>query len=112
MTTLDPDFEIKRHDTGISIIATLIGADGVPINGNASTVRFHMREINSATVKINAPARWVDQVGGIAAYDWTTPDVADADLYEAEFEVTDGAGKTITFPNRGFKKVRIGRDIA
>lgn len=110
--TDDADFVIKRNDTRPYCRATLKDANGDAINGNAATVRFHMREPGATLLKVNAPAVWVDQLGGVAEYQWLPADTDTADVYEVEFEVTFGDGTVQTFPNEGFKSLRVARDLA
>jgi uncharacterized cupredoxin-like copper-binding protein len=75
------------------------------------SVRFHMK--NRTETIIDAAATIVgDEKDGIVQYVWQSGDTdfdEDGDVEcEAEFEVTFSSnGKTMTFPARGFDRIRI-----
>lgn len=105
-------FYIKQNDTSPSIRAILKDGDEVPIDLTGATVRFHMRTIGGATVKVDADAEVVSPTtAGIVQYDWGNGDTDTVGTYQAEFEVTLDGGAVETFPNNGYITIEITDDI-
>lgn len=108
------DFYLKEGDTSPSIKLLLQRADGTKPDLTGATVLFHMRDAATGTVKVNSG---VMSVNGSASdhdsvqYDWVAGDVDTAGDYEAEVEVTLSSGKVETFPNAGYKSIKIMKDI-
>lgn len=106
-------FYIKQNDTSPSFLITCKDGAGtvVPIVG--ATVVFNMRAKDSTDMKITRGAcEVVDGAAGTARYLWQVGDTDTVGTYEAEFEVTFADGKVETFPNRGYKLVKIEDDLA
>jgi hypothetical protein len=99
-------FYIKQNDTSPAMLADLLDANGQPVDINGASVRFHMRPISSAQVKISEDAVIVSQ-NGVVRYDWQTGDTDAIGSYKAEFQVTYGDGSIETFPNDGYIRVEI-----
>lgn len=114
--TTEPGFTIKRNDRLPFLQATLIDRDGDPADlTDADTIRFLMRAIGDATLKVDSNAVTVlgDPVLGVVEYQWATDDTDTAEEYEAEFEVVyTGDGRKQTFPNDDHRfLVRVYRDL-
>lgn len=105
-------FYIKQNDTSPSLSATLEDGAGNPVNLLGSTIRFHMRAISSPVKKVDASAAIVTPAAGTVQYDWVGADTDTIGSYQAEFEVTYASGVIETFPNDGYVRVEIIRDIA
>lgn len=104
-------FYIKQNDTFPVIRATLRSGNGDPIDLDSATVRFHMRQIGSNTVKIDAAGGVVLASDGVVQYIWSEDDTDTVGAYQAEFEVTYPGGSVETFPNDGYIRVEITDDI-
>lgn len=107
------DFYIKQGDLLPEIQVTCTDADtGDAIDLTAATaVRFHMRKPGASTEKVDAAATFVDKALGQVKYSWTGSDTDETGEFDAEFEVTFGAG-TLTFPNWKQLIVKITGDVS
>lgn len=106
-------FKIKQNDTSPELGAILKDASGKPVNVTGSTVVLNMRLRSSGEIKVNrGPCDIVDGVAGSVKYPWQVGDTDTPGVYEAEYEVTYIAGGVETFPNDGYKHVKVGDDIA
>ena len=105
-------FYIKQDDTTPSLRADLKNGSGDSVDLLDATVRFHMREIGSTNIVIDADATVISEAGGTVQYDWVAGDTADVGAYQAEFEVTYPDGTIETFPSAGYIRVEIIDDIA
>lgn len=105
-------FPIKRNDTSPRLLYALSPAAEIDLTG--ATVRFSMRSRQAGTIRVNRATAVIVTATGTptVAYDWQTGDTAQAELCEAEFEVTYASGKVETFPNSGFIAVLVEGDIA
>ena len=104
-------FSIKQNDTSPPIRAILKDGDGVAINLDGASVRFHMRVIGASTTTVDAAATIISSAGGIVQYNWIAADTAAIGSYQAEFEVTYSDSTVETFPNNGYIRVEIIDDI-
>lgn len=109
-------FHTKRNDT-TPISGTLKDANLSAVDIENATLRFHMFD-SGGTQVVDAAAN-NDQVGdgsdgttGNWSYDFVSADVDTAGRFDAEVEVTFADSVVTTYPNRGFIKVTIGRDLA
>jgi len=105
-------FYIKQDDTTPSLRADLKNGSGNNVDLLDATVRFHMREVGSTNVVVDADATVISEAGGTVQYDWVAGDTADVGSYQVEFEVTYPTGTVETFPNNGYIRVEIISDIA
>lgn len=113
-------FHIKRGDRLPYIEATLLDGDGNPVTLTGITgVDFHMKLPGADTAKVDAPAVIVqtvehedDGTTGRVRYEWAEDDTEDAGEFDAEWQVTTGAGLPVTFPNPGHTTVIITADLA
>lgn len=105
-------FYIKQNDTSPALLATLQDADGNAVNVTGGSIRFHMRQIGSTAVVVDAAAVIVTGIDGIVRYDWQAADTATIGSYQAEFEVTYNDASIETFPNDGYIRVQIIDDVA
>ena len=106
---MSENFQIKRGDTSPGIKYELSPAD---ISLAGASVRFQMEDRARQTV-IDAPAT-IDQTTAppVVSYAWQPEDTEKPGLYQAEFRVEYADGSVETFPNSGFIKVTISRDVA
>ena len=107
-------FYITQGDLEPLLTAVLVDENEEPVPLTAATsVKFIMREPNSGTAKINAAASIVGPaVDGRVRYTWTGTDTDTAEDYDAEFEVTWSSGGKTTFPNFGYFRVKVKKQLA
>lgn len=72
--------------------------DGTAFDLSGSTVKFKMRAVGSATLKVNAAATVVSAAAGTVRYDWASADTDTAGDYLGWWEVTLGSGKVQEHP--------------
>lgn len=107
-------FHIKQGDRSPSLIAKLVDENGVVIDlTQASTVKLNMYEPNSGTLKINGAAVNIlaPPSAGRVQYLWGVNDTDTQEDYDAEFEVTWVDGTETTFPNNGYFRVRVVKQL-
>lgn len=107
------DFVIKRNDTSPGLQDTLLDPAGnvVDISGG-SLVRFHMYAQDRTTLVVDASATIVDGPNGVVRYSWETQDTANAGWYWFEWEVTRPDTTIETYPNSGYKSVKMDPDLS
>lgn len=105
-------FYIKRNDTSPAMLASLQDANADAVDLSGGSVRFHMWPISSQVVKVDANAVIVTAQQGEVRYNWQAADTDTIGSYQAEFEVTYSDGTIETFPNDGYIRVEIIKDIA
>ena len=105
-------FYIKRNDTSPIFRVILKDPDGVPVDitGNLG-VRFHLFKKNGTQV-VDAAATVNVAADGDVQYEWIAADTSESGTFDAEFEVTYSDGSVETFPNYGYEKVHIDKDLA
>jgi hypothetical protein len=106
------DFNIKEGDTRPSLEAQLLDENNDPRNLQGASVRFHMEDVDTGSVVVDASARILNTQDGRVVYEWQSGDTDEPGRYEAEFEVTYGGGEVETFPNNGYIGVYVDDDIA
>lgn len=114
-----PDFSIKVGDTASAVYATLEDAAGDPVDIQGATVRFKMGPLNGGTLVVAANATNAQNGAGTSdgsvgdvVYTWAgTSQLATADWYRAEWEVTYSNGTVQSFPNDGFMLVAVREDL-
>lgn len=106
------DFYIKQGDLLPEIQGICKDEDtDLAIDLTAATgVKFRMFKPGSATPKIDAVGSFVDKANGVVKYSWQGTDTDTKGVYDAEFEVTFGAG-TLTFPNWTHLKVKVTAEV-
>lgn len=104
-------FNLKSNDTSPSLLYTL---SPVTTDLTGATVCFNMRPATGGAVKVSRAAAVVVTETGTPTvrYDWTAQDTDTSGTYDGEFEVTYAGGAVETFPNTGFIKIVIAKDIA
>lgn len=106
-------FTIKEGDTQPSLEAFLKDENRQPRDlTNAAGVRFHMKNVSTQDVTVDASAQIISASDGRVLYQWQSGDTDKPGRYEAEFEVTYDSGGTETFPNDGNIDVYIEEQIA
>lgn len=109
------DFSIKQNDLLPILEAILQDVNGNPVDLTpASSVVFHLREEDSASLKIEDGVVEIDanpETGKIT-YSWVNTDTDTNGLFLGEFEVTWAGAKTQTFPSMGYVSVEIVDDLS
>lgn len=104
-------FYLKSNDTSPSLLYAL-----APLSTDltGAAVCFNMRPATGGAVKVSRAAAVVVTETGTPTvrYDWTAQDTDTSGTYDGEFEVTYAGGAVETFPNTGFIKIVIAKDIA
>jgi hypothetical protein len=75
-----------------SITETVLNDDGSAHDLTGQTVRFRMRAVGSAVLKVDAAATVVSSPAGTVRYDWQAADVDTAGQYLVWWQVTTTAG--------------------
>lgn len=75
-----------------SITETILNDDGTAHDLTGQTVKFRMRAVGSATLKVDTAATVVSAAAGTVRYDWAALDVDTAGQYLVWWEVTTTAG--------------------
>jgi predicted nucleotidyltransferase len=104
-------FTIKQNDTSPAIRAALKTPNNQAVNLIGATVRFHMKD-DLDTIIVDKPAVVENQEGGIVRYDWETGDTNAEGICFCEFEVTYEDESIETFPNNGYIKIKITKEIS
>jgi hypothetical protein len=91
-------FFIKQNDTAPNIREQLL-LGGSPQTLVGASVRFHLRNAQNGTTKVDQPAIVIDASQGIVEYDWVAIDTNTAGTFQREWEVTLSGGRILTFPN-------------
>lgn len=103
-------FIIKQNDTSPAIVATLKDSSANTVNLIGATVRFHMKHENGRDA-VDGLATVTDDENGIVQYSWQPGDTQYEGVHFAEFEVTYEDESIETFPNNGFIKIKIIREL-
>lgn len=111
------DFTIKRNDEEPAIRFQLLDDAGNPVDITGfSDVRFIMRQRGESSPKVddntNGAVTVTDAANGVVQYEWQSGDTDSNGLFYAEWEVTYSGGDKETFPNNGFIKISIPKDIS
>ena len=106
------DFVIRKGDRLPELQATLTDSAGAAVNLTGLTVRFHMRQVGSRTVKVNGAATLVTPASGVVKYTWAAVDTDTTGSYQGEFEVTFGDGRKQSFPNPSFLAINVTDELA
>lgn len=102
---------MKRNDRLPVAQFTLKDAFGAAVNIAGMTAKFIVCSRATQAIKVNAAATITDGVNGKCEYAWNVGDTDTAGTYDGEVEVTDAAGKKMTFPNSEHIEVIITGDI-
>ena len=111
---------IKKNDRDPPYRGRLL-AGGLPVDFTGKTVRFLMKNHATGVAKVAAPAHVMTEEERVAVgipageegwveYAWGATDTDTAGTYRAEWEVT-AAGKTRTFPARGYLFIEVVDDL-
>ena len=103
-------FYMKQNDTAPAIRATLSDSDGIAVDLTDATVRFLMKT-QSNILTANGAATILDSANGVVQYAWEVGDTMNEGTHLAEFEVTYSSGKVESFPNRGYIKVKVTKEV-
>lgn len=109
------DFDIKQGDLGPSLEFTCQDATGAAVLIQGYTITFIMRSQKTGVVKVSALAENLDDgttlLRGKGRYDWQSGDTDTPGLYDCEVQVMFPGSKPQTFPNGGYKVVRVWDDL-
>jgi len=101
MSSTTGGFFIKAGDREPSMLATLLQADGTPVDNLAgATLQLRWKRVDDAGAPTLSAAVIVDDVAAIVRYDWSPGDTDTPGTYEGEWVATK-AGKLQTVPSRG-----------
>lgn len=103
-------FYIKQGDTAPNLRVTLKDPDDTAVNLVGATVTFSMRDGSTAILTKEA-CTLVDAANGVVEYVWQSGDTDNAGTHAAEFEVVYADSKIETFPNSGFFRVQISKQV-
>lgn len=104
----EPDFFLTVGDQQPVIQATLLDPDGNPIDLTGSTVVFSMAPTTRSGTTMGGAATIVgDPTLGVVQYAWQEIDTIESGDYDAEWIVTGGDGRQMTFPNDRSLRIRI-----
>jgi len=107
------DFKIKQGDTRPSLEAQLLDENREPRDlQTADEVRFHMKDVDTQEVVVEAAGLVLNASEGRVAYEWSDGDTDTLGRHEAEFEVHYSDGGKETFPNGDNIEVYITEDLA
>ena len=98
--------KMRKSDTWPPLRATLIEADGTPINLVSAAVNFHMED-DKDNVVIDSSAIVVSASEGEVRYDWSSGDTDEVGTFEGDFVVEFSSGKKATVPNREYIPIYI-----
>lgn len=104
------DFYVKQHDTREPVTAICQDANGTAVNLTGATAKFFMKSSGGAS-KVNASATITDYTNGVVSYQWVAADTDTAGDYTAEFQITFGDARILTFPNSAEFNVHIRADL-
>ena len=102
-------FYLKRGDTLPPLRATLLEADGSPVDLTGATVVLQVRDRRGNHL-FDGDCTVLDAEGGRVEHEWTEEEVAVSGAHRGEFEITTADG-TGTAPNYGFFTLQISEDI-
>lgn len=107
------DFHIKQNDTNPALAATLTNEllASLPLN-TATGIKFHMTDPGSGIVKVDATATITDPANGRVEYQWGLGDTDTPGKYNGEFQITWNDATITSFPNDGYIKIHITKEIA
>lgn len=100
-------FVIKSGDTAPPFEAVL-AVDGVPVDLTGATVLFLMERNRTNVVSGEAVIGGED---GEVSYAWQEGDTDTPGIYLAEWEVTFSDNTVRTFPNDGYSRIKILREV-
>ena len=106
------DFYLKRGDTREPLQVICQDANGNAIDLTGASAKFNMKNgSGSLVVNDSTHCTIVTAASGIVKYQWQTADTATAGDYTAEFQLTFGDGRILTFPNTTNLNVHIIADL-
>lgn len=106
------DFFLKQGDTTPPLVSTLKDADGAAVDLTGADVRFIMTPRGETEPTTDGVADIdADPESGVVSYQWMEGDTETAGLYDAEFEVTFVDYSVQTFPNSGYVRIQILRQL-
>lgn len=107
-------FRIKANDRRPYLQIAFVDANGDAVNlTGALAVRFHMKPVDSATLKIDGGSATVtDATNGLAEYRWTVGDTDTAGLFHGEFEIEWTSGVYETHPVDTYLAIKITSDLS
>lgn len=102
------DIYMKQHDSWPPLTATLTAA-GAALDLTAATqVKLILK---STAYTITGICTITDAVNGVVKYTWASGDLANAGVYNGEFEVTYSGGRVETVPNNTYFTLEVVADL-
>lgn len=100
----EPDAVINQGDTAPRLTATLIDADGAPIDATGATVVLELTGLTQ-TGNLVLPASVADD--GSVYHDWAEADSATTGYYGGRWRATLTSGQVQSAPNDGWFILRV-----
>ena len=105
-------FTMKAGDTLPPLEATLFDEDGAATNLDGATVELHLKRVDGQGAVFVVDAEVVETLPGRVRYVWPAPQALPTVRYNGEWKVTWSDGAIKRFPNDGFFRAVIRRNLA
>ena len=103
-------FKIKKGDTVPAISAQLQYYNGSAVDLSSSTIQFNMGTLQDYSAYRSGTAFITGSTTGECQYYFSADDTGSTGIYWGEFEVSWGAGSTMTLPNDHSLKIEVYED--
>jgi len=102
---------LKRHDTAPAFTASLLDANGDPVNLSGAAARFLMRNPRTRALKVSGAMSITDAALGRVSYAWAAADTDTPGVYQVEVQVTFADTTIETFPNGSHHRLEVLKDL-
>lgn len=110
MATENIEFRIKQNDL-LPPAVVVIKDSGLPFDlSDVTSVKFFMKDYRGQKVDGTAEVD-NDPATGKVYYWWVSGDTDLEGVFQGEFELTFTDGKKQTFPNKGYLKIRVSKEL-
>lgn len=93
-------FYITQNDTLPAFEVEVVDTSPQPKSMVDATARFHMWDLRTKQVKVDASATITDATARVVTYSWQSGDTDTVGDFEAEIQITYSDGGIRTFPTR------------